>query len=255
MASVRVPLIAGNWKMNTSKAEALALASQVCVEAESLPQIELLVCPPAIHLALLESVIKKHSRLKLGAQDIHWAESGAFTGELSGAMLKDYGVEYVLVGHSERRELFADTDQRVSKKFAAALNCGIKPILCVGETLEQREQAQTLQVITQQVEAVIKENGIDGLRQAVIAYEPVWAIGTGKTATPEQAQAVHAEIRQLLAGYSAEVAQQIRILYGGSMKPDNAKQLLAQPDIDGGLIGGASLNAESFLQIALATGH
>jgi triosephosphate isomerase len=188
----------------------------------------------------------------MGSQDISVHESGAYTGEVSGPMLADFECKYAIVGHSERRTYHGESDALVAEKFEAALKFGLTPIFCVGETLEEREQGVTEQVIARQVDAVIERGGVEMLGKGVIAYEPVWAIGTGKTATPEQAQEVHAFIRGRVASHSADVAEGIRILYGGSMKPDNAAELMAKPDIDGGLIGGASLKAEDFLGICTA---
>lgn len=190
-----------------------------------------------------------NSHVVLGAQDAHWNDSGAFTGEISASMLPDYQVEYLLVGHSERREMFADDDLKVAKKFDAALKNNVTPILCVGETLEQREKGLTLDILKSQCQAVVDLVGIAAFSRACIAYEPIWAIGTGRTATPEQAQQVHAELRAYFASQDAEIAQQLQILYGGSMNATNAKALLAQTDIDGGLIGGASLKADDFIEI------
>ncbi len=234
--------------MNTSRSEAIQLASNVI--ADSLPKegAELLICVPLVHLADIGK-LTANTHIKLGAQDGHWESNGAFTGEVSVSMLKDYQVDYLLVGHSERREMFADDDARVAKKFAAALKNGITPILCIGESLEQREQGVTLEVLQTQVKAVIDEVGIEAFSDAAIAYEPIWAIGTGRTATPEQAQEVHFELRRWLAEYNPEIADGIQILYGGSMNAANADELLSQNDIDGGLIGGASLKAEDFLTI------
>lgn len=248
MAEARQKVIAGNWKMNCSRAEAIQLASSVIASSESKENAALLVCVPFLHLADI-SKLTVNSHVKLGAQDGHWEDKGAFTGEVSASMLKDYNVEFMLVGHSERREMFGDSDENVAKKFAAALKHDIEPILCIGESLEEREQGITLEVLQRQVKAVIDLVGIEKLGQAKIAYEPIWAIGTGKTATPEQAQEVHFELRRWLAEFNADIADRIQILYGGSMNAGNAETLLSQPDIDGGLIGGASLKAEDFLKI------
>ena len=239
--------------MNCSRAEALQLVSAIIADASESAEADILVCVPAIHLADV-SKLTQNSHVKLGAQDGHWETKGAFTGEISVSMLGDYQVDYLLVGHSERREMFADSDERVAKKFAAALKNDIKPILCIGESLEQREQGVTLNVLQEQLQAVINVAGIEAFANAAIAYEPIWAIGTGKTATPEQAQEVHSALRSWLANLNAEIAENIQILYGGSMNAGNAGDLLGQSDIDGGLIGGASLKAEDFLKIYSVAG-
>lgn len=209
------------------------------------------VCVPFPYLAQAQQLLRGSS-VKWGAQDVHQAEKGAYTGEVAASMLVDFGCHYVIVGHSERRSLYGETSRLVAEKFAAAQKSGLVPILCVGETLAQREDGTTEAVVAEQMDAVIGLAGVQSLRNAVIAYEPVWAIGTGKTATPEQAQAVHAFIRQRVAGHDEQVAQGLCILYGGSVKASNAVELFAKPDIDGGLIGGASLVAEDFLAICRA---
>lgn len=239
--------------MNANRSEAIQLASEVMATFVRSDNTNLVICVPAIHLADISKLVA-HSHVMLGAQDGHWQEKGAYTGEISCNMLPDYQVEYVLVGHSERREMFADSNQRVAKKYTAALNNGLTPILCIGETLEQREQDRTIEVLTAQLQSVIDFAGIDTLSKACLAYEPIWAIGTGKTASPQQAQHVHQSLRELIASKSESIATQLQILYGGSMNAGNAKELLAQPDIDGGLIGGASLKAEDFLEIYSAAG-
>ena len=248
---MRKPLIAGNWKMHGSLSQAAALIDGIKQGASSLASVDFLVCPTFVHLSLAHQLLE-YSSVMLGAQNLYLGAEGAFTGEVSGAMLKDVGCDYVLVGHSERRSLFHDDLPLVAEKFKAAQQAGLTPILCVGETQAERESGQTEQIISTQLQSVIDAAGIESFQQAVIAYEPVWAIGTGLTATPEQAQAAHAYIRQLFAQNNVALAKTIRILYGGSMKPQNAASLLAMPDIDGGLIGGASLNAESFLAIGAA---
>ncbi len=246
---MRKPIVAGNWKMNKTRAEATALLAGIKAEVAGLSAVEIVACVPFTDLDVAGQAVKG-TNIALGAQNIHWAEKGAFTGEISAAMLKELGVTYVIIGHSERRQYFGETDESVNKRTKAALAAGLQPIVCVGETLAEREAGQTTQVVERQVRA-----GLAGLTGAdwdklVIAYEPVWAIGTGKTATTAQAQEVHACIRRLLGELAgAEAAAQIRIQYGGSMKPDNAKELISQPDIDGGLIGGASLEAKSFADI------
>ena len=248
---MRKPLIAGNWKMNGSMSQAKALIDGIKQGAAAFADVDILICPAFVHLSLAHHLLE-NSPVMLGAQNLYLGEYGAFTGEVSGAMLKDAGCQYVLVGHSERRALFHDDLSLVAEKFKAAQQAGLIPILCVGETRAEREAGQTESVVRKQLESVIAAAGIEAFRQAVIAYEPVWAIGTGLTATPEQAQAVHAFIRQLFAQNNVDIAKTICILYGGSMKPDNAASLLAMADIDGGLIGGASLDAKSFLAICAA---
>jgi triosephosphate isomerase len=233
--------------MNTSREQAKQLAGMIANSAQVDSQAELLVCPPSIHLAEVSRLIS--NGLALGAQDAHWQDGGAFTGEISVTSLSDYKVSYLLVGHSERREMFGDTNERVANKFEAALKQGITPILCIGESLEEREKGVTLDVLKSQCVAVIEQVGIQAFDKACIAYEPIWAIGTGKTATPEQAQDTHSALRAFLAELDSDIAEGLRILYGGSMNATNAESLLAQPDIDGGLIGGASLKAEEFMKI------
>ncbi|HEX4045941.1 MAG TPA: triose-phosphate isomerase [Gammaproteobacteria bacterium] len=244
-------LIAGNWKMHGSVSQVKTLLAGIKQGAGDYPAIEIVVLPTFVHLLLAHDLLA-NTPILLGAQNLYVGNQGAFTGEVAGTMLADLGCQYVLIGHSERRSLFHEDLALIAAKFKAAVAAGLKPILCVGETQAQREQDQTKQVITEQIESVIDAAGIQAFRQAVIAYEPVWAIGTGLTATPEQAQTVHAFIRQLFAQQQVDLAATMRILYGGSMKPDNAAALLAMPDVDGGLIGGASLSAESFLQICAA---
>jgi triosephosphate isomerase len=244
-------LVAGNWKMNGSTASSKELVAGIVAGAPQSDSAKLLICPPFPYLAAVARQISG-SRVLLGAQNVSEHESGAFTGEVAPAMLRDIGCEYVIVGHSERRALYGETSFAVAAKFKAALDAGLKPILCVGETLEQRESGGTESVVEVQLGAVIDKVGIAGFKSAVVAYEPVWAIGTGVTASPEQAQDVHRHIRGVMAGHDAEVAESIQILYGGSMKGENAAGLLAMPDIDGGLIGGASLKAGDFLAIAAA---
>ena len=250
---MRRPLVAGNWKMNGSKVESAALLDGILAGIDSVTAADMAVCPPAILISLAEQKLAG-SAVAWGGQDINVNAAGAFTGEISGPMLKDFGCTYAIVGHSERREYYGETDQVVADKFGAAQSHGLIPILCIGETLEQRESGDTENVCARQLDAVLDAHGIKSVANAVIAYEPVWAIGTGKTASPEQAQEVHAFIRSKLATLDADVAAGVRILYGGSMKPDNAKELISQADIDGGLIGGASLKAEDFLGIGQAAG-
>ena len=248
---MRQPLVAGNWKMNGSTASARALLADIKAGVAAVAKCEVAVCPPFIYLPLAQAELT-NTAIAWGAQNLSTEAVGAFTGEISAAMLLDCGCSYVIVGHSERRTLYGEDDQRVATKFAVALAAGLKPILCVGETLEERELGITEAVIARQLDAVIATQGASALAAGVIAYEPVWAIGTGKTATPEQAQQVHAFIRGRVAAQDASVAEGLRILYGGSMKPGNAAELMAQPDIDGGLIGGAALVASDFLGICRA---
>jgi triosephosphate isomerase len=246
---MRSSLIAGNWKMNGSLQSVTELVDGI--RAGDAGKAELAVFPPAVFLMKVGGMLAD-SKCALGAQNVCDQEAGAFTGEVSAAMLKQCGCRYALVGHSERRSLYLETDQLVAARFAMALASGLIPILCVGETLDEREQGITEAVVARQIDAVIDVSGIGGIAQAVIAYEPIWAIGTGKVATPDQAQEVHAFIRGKLAQLDAGVAEQVKILYGGSMNPSNAAELLSQDDIDGGLIGGASLKADDFLAIAQA---
>ena len=248
---MRRKLIAGNWKMFGSLAQNEALLNAVSVGIARMPGVDCAVCVPFPYLAQAQQMLRS-SAVKWGAQDVHQADKGAYTGEVAASMLCDFGCRYVIVGHSERRSLYGESSQLVAGKFAAAQKTGLLPILCVGETLEQRESGITETVVAGQLDAVVKLLGVQSLRNAVVAYEPVWAIGTGKTATPEQAQAVHAFIRQRVDGHDGQVAQGLSILYGGSVKASNAAELFAMPDIDGGLIGGASLVAEDFLAICSA---
>ena len=244
-------LIAGNWKMNGSNAANAELVDGIVAGMPKSDTVSLLVCPP---FPFLESTAAKLSGtgVALGAQNVSEHSAGAFTGETAPSMLSDVGCEYVLVGHSERRALMGESSETVAAKFRAALDAGLIPVLCVGETQAEREANQTEAVVDEQLNAVVDDSGIEAFRNAVIAYEPVWAIGTGLTATPEQAQDVHRHIRELLAARNAEVADKVKILYGGSVKGDNAAGLFGKPDIDGGLIGGASLQSADFLAIAQA---
>jgi len=243
----RRPLVAGNWKMNGSRAMAERLAGEIARGSRDVAA-ETAVMPPFPYLDRVRRVVEG-SKVAVGAQDLSEREQGAFTGDVSGAMLVDCGARYVLVGHSERRQLHGETDAVVAAKFAAAYQAGLVPVLCVGETLDQREAGRTEAVVGGQIEAVVETCDAAAFGAAVIAYEPVWAIGTGRVASPDQAQRVHAFVRARLAGHNATIAGQIRILYGGSMKPGNAAELLACPDIDGGLIGGAALDPADFLKI------
>lgn len=247
---MRKKLIAGNWKMHGSLAANRSLLAAIREGAQGLPA-EVAVCVPFPYLAQACEMLTG-SAVAWGAQDVSMHAQGAYTGEVSAAMLVDFGCRYVIVGHSERRTYHGETDDVVAAKFEAAQKAGLIPILCVGETLAEREQGVTSEVVTRQIEAVLNRCGANAFAQAVVAYEPVWAIGTGRTATPQQAQEVHALIRSRIARENAEVATRLRIQYGGSMKPANARELLSQPDIDGGLIGGASLVADDFLAICRA---
>jgi triosephosphate isomerase len=248
---MRQPLVAGNWKMNGTKASVESLLSDLKAGFSDALNAEVAVCPSFIFLEQAAALLKD-SGIVLGSQNVCDQDKGAFTGEVSAPMLKEAGVKYAIVGHSERRHVYGETDALVAARFAAAKNNGLVPILCVGEKLEERESGVTEKVVEAQIDAVIELLGIEGLKDAVIAYEPVWAIGTGKTATPDQAQDVHAFIRAKLAKQDAALADSIQILYGGSMNAANAADLLSQADIDGGLIGGAALKAEDFLTICRA---
>jgi triosephosphate isomerase len=250
---MRQPLVAGNWKLNGSLASIEELVGGIKAGLGDVSNAAVAVCPPFVYLSHVRTLLDG-APVALGAQDVADVEAGAYTGEVSAPMLKEMGCEYVIVGHSERRSLYGESDDFTARKFAAARKSGLKPILCVGELLEEREQGVTEEVVARQLDAVIDLEGVGALADGVIAYEPVWAIGTGKTATPEQAQDVHAFIRGRIAERDAAVAEKVQILYGGSMKPDNAAELVGQPDIDGGLIGGASLEAADFLAICKAAG-
>lgn len=247
----RTPIIAGNWKMNTGIAQGEALAAAI-VDGMSPSQVEVVLCPPYTHLTRVGAVLA-NSPVMLGAQDLHWEDHGAYTGKVSAAMLKEARVNYVIVGHSEQRSYFHESDESVNRKISRCLIAGLHPIVCVGETLEERKSGRTNEVLSTQIRGGFAGIAAQGVRHCVVAYEPVWAIGTGVVASEQQAQEAHAFIRgEFEAIYGAMVAGDLRIQYGGSMKPQNAAGLLAQPDIDGGLIGGASLNAESFLGIIRA---
>lgn len=249
---MRKKIIAGNWKMNKLTGEAVTLASAVKIALANCSDVEVILCPTFTALKSVGDVIAG-THIKLGAQNMHWETEGAFTGEISSSMIKDVGGQYVILGHSERRQFFHETDVIVNRKAKAALVTGLIPIVCVGETLEQRESNQTDDVVATQVTKSLAGLDESAFRRVVVAYEPVWAIGTGRTATPAQAQDVHAMIRQVLAKVcNPGAAQAVRIQYGGSVKPSNAKELFSQPDIDGGLIGGAALDATSFADIVKA---
>ena len=250
---MRQPIIAGNWKMNGSRESIKALLAGIKAGMGDVKSAQVAVCAPSIYIADVAELLKG-SNIAFGGQNVSTEEKGAFTGETSTSMLLDFACKYVLVGHSERRSLYGETDAIVAAKFAVARKAGLTPILCIGELLEERENGSTEAVVARQLDAVIDIEGIDAIADCVIAYEPVWAIGTGKTASPQQAQDVHAFIRSKLAEKSAEVAEKVQIQYGGSMNAGNAAELLSQPDIDGGLIGGASLVADDFLAICKAAG-
>ena len=248
---MRRPLVAGNWKMHGSRAETAALLDELIQQQSDKLVAEIAVCPPFVYLQEAARRLKD-SNINLGGQNVCAEPVGAFTGEISAAMLKDVGCRYVIVGHSERRALYSEDDQLVARKFVAAQSQKITPILCVGELLEQRERGETEAVVARQLDAVVLVAGIAAFANAVIAYEPVWAIGTGKNATPQQAQDVHAFIRGRISGRDDKIASQLRILYGGSVKAANAAELFDMPDVDGGLVGGASLRADEFGRICVA---
>lgn len=244
-------MIAGNWKLNTTLSEALALADALAKELAAVEDCDLVVAPPYISLGAVSQRLE-NTPLAVAGQDLFHEDQGAFTGAISGPMLRSVGCTYVLVGHSERRQFFGETLKTSQCRVQAALRARLIPILCVGETLEEREAGRTTAVVTEQLDAGLAAVSDEDMKSVVVAYEPVWAIGTGKVATPEQAQEVHAVIRSRLQERSTAVAESLRILYGGSVKPDNADALLAQPDIDGALVGGASLKVDSFVAIVAA---
>jgi len=249
----RKPIIAGNWKMYKTSADAVALVNALKKEVAGITQSEIVVCPPFTALPAVAGALAG-ANIQLGAQNVHWEKEGAFTGEIAPAMLKEFCVRYAVVGHSERRQFFGETDAGVNKRAKAALANGLRPIVCVGEMLAEREAGKMESVVTGQVRGSLAGFDKNQILETVIAYEPVWAIGTGKTASPAQAQEVHALIRRLLGElFGADVAGKVRIQYGGSVKPDNAKELLGQPDIDGALVGGASLKPGDFAAIVKAT--
>ncbi|MDD3441346.1 MAG: triose-phosphate isomerase [Kiritimatiellae bacterium] len=249
---MRKKIVAGNWKMNMTTAEAASLVTALKADLANFREAEVVVCPPFTALATVSELVQG-THIDLGAQNMHWEKGGAYTGEISAGMLRELYCHYVILGHSERRQYFGETDEIVNRKAKAALASSLHPIVCVGETLEQREAGQVESVITTQVQGSLAGLSAKELLDSVIAYEPVWAIGTGKTASSEQAQEVHALIRKVMAGMHDEtVAQSVRIQYGGSVKPGNARELFGMPDIDGGLIGGAALDAKSFIDIVRA---
>jgi triosephosphate isomerase (TIM) len=248
---MRRPIVAGNWKMHGSRTETARLIEELLAQGPAVPDAVCVICPPFVYLQEAARLLRG-SQFSLGAQDVCADAQGAFTGEVSAAMLKDVGCEYVIVGHSERRLLYRESDQLIARKFAAAYARGLLPILCVGEQLADREAGRSREIVARQLDAVLELCGAGTLEQGVIAYEPVWAIGTGRNATPEQAQEVHAFIRARIGSRDARIAAATRILYGGSVKAGNAAELFAMPDVDGGLIGGASLKADEFLTILTA---
>jgi len=248
---MRPRIVAGNWKLNGRRALAAELVAQIAGGARAYPGVETLILPPLPYLGELSRDFA-HTSLRFGAQDVSAHEGGAYTGEVSAPMLVEAGAQYVLAGHSERREYHHETSDLVARKFLAATSAGLRPILCVGESLAEREAGATGHTILSQLRPVLELAGVGAFAQALIAYEPVWAIGTGKTATPDEVQAVHALIRSEIAARDATIAGSLPILYGGSVKPANAGALFAQPDVDGGLIGGASLVASDFLAIIAA---
>ncbi len=246
---MRRPFIAGNWKMNLGRASAVALAQGVAEQSEEIKGVDLAVCPPSVYLDAVNKAIAG-SKIRLGAQNVYHELSGAYTGEISVSMLRDLCCQHVILGHSERRHVLGETNEDVNKKVHAALKADLEPILCVGELLAEREAGKTLDVIRDQFDGSLAGVSADEMLRVVIAYEPVWAIGSGKVATPEQAEQVHLDLRKLMEDrYNREVAETVRIQYGGSVKPDNAADLLAQPNIDGALVGGASLKVDQFMGI------
>ncbi|MDE2180004.1 MAG: triose-phosphate isomerase [candidate division NC10 bacterium] len=249
---MRTPLIAGNWKMYKTSSEAIVLAKAIVKTLSTPDGTQVVVCPPFTALAAVGQVVVG-SRISLGAQDLHWAKEGAYTGEVSAEMLRDIGCRYVIIGHSERRQYFGETDEGVNKKCRAALASDLTPIVCVGETLAEREAGRAYGIVETQLKGALSGLLPEQVQRLALAYEPVWAIGTGRTATPSQADEMHAHIRKTVAMLvDAEIARSVRILYGGSVKSDNAKELLERSEIDGALVGGASLQADSFAAIAAA---
>ena len=249
---MRRPLVAGNWKMNGDSESTVSLVNGIVDGRDDVTSAEVLICPPYILIPRAADALNARKDIALGAQDLDINQNGAFTGQISASMLVDAGCKYVIVGHSERRAIYGESDQDVAEKFMVAQEGGLIPVLCVGETLEERESGATESVVARQIEAVIDTVGIENFDSAVIAYEPVWAIGTGKTATPEMAQEVHKFIRDMLSALNNDIADKLRILYGGSMNAGNAESLIGMADIDGGLIGGASQQPESLLAICTA---
>jgi len=246
---MRRPMIAGNWKMNTTSIEADALVTGLCGLIADVTDVDIVLAPPFVYLQRVMGLISG-TPADLGAQDMFWEKSGAWTGEVSATMLRDIGCKYVIIGHSERRQFFNESDENVNKKVLAAINGGLRPIVCVGETLAEREKGVTLELVGSQVRKALENAASESAAEITIAYEPLWAIGTGVTASPEEAEEVHGAIREVLGEiFGADISGRMRILYGGSVKPANVDELMARPNIDGALVGGASLNAESFARI------
>jgi triosephosphate isomerase len=253
---MRKKIVAANWKMNMLQTEAAEFVKDLLLEIGDMSAVEVVIVPPFTAIAKVVESLDKAQNIKVGAQNMHWENSGAFTGEISAAMLRDLFVRYVVLGHSERRQLFGETDEIVNRKVRAAIEATLRPIVCVGETLEQRERGSVEKILSLQLHGSLAGLSSKDLHEMVIAYEPVWAIGTGRNATPEQAQEAHAFIREILTELSdAGTAERIRIQYGGSVKPENAGALMSQPDIDGALVGGASLDPRSFAQIVQAAAN
>ncbi|MDR1348923.1 MAG: triose-phosphate isomerase [Prevotellaceae bacterium] len=246
---MRINIVAGNWKMNTTPSEGVRLVSEIVEKAKDLSNVKIIVAPPFTHIFSVGENIRE-TEIGLSAQNCASEAKGAYTGEISAEMLADAGVKYVIAGHSERREYYKESSEILLKKVKLALANGMSPIFCVGENLSEREEARHFEVVKKQIEEVVFNIGENDFEKIIIAYEPVWAIGTGKTATAEQAQEIHAYIRSVLSEKFGKKAENTSILYGGSCKPDNAKEIFSQPDVDGGLIGGASLNADDFIAIA-----
>lgn len=246
---MRKAIIAGNWKLNKNVDESVKLVTELKRGLSDIDSVDIVVCPTFTSLVVVADVLID-TNIGLGAQNVYWEDEGAFTGEISAPMIKSTGAQYVIIGHSERRQFFGETNETVNKRIRAALKANLVPIVCVGENLEEREGGKTFNVVEDHIKGALKDYTNLEVQKMILAYEPVWAIGTGKTATPEQAQEVHAFIRQLVAKlYDTDTANALRIQYGGSVKPENAAELIGQPDIDGALVGGASLKAESFIQI------
>lgn len=251
MKSGRARLVAGNWKMNGSLAANRGLLDALKPAVAAVSSVQITICPPFPYLGQVAACLEG-TRIALGGQDVSRHEAGAYTGDVSASMLKEFGCRYAIVGHSERRQLHGETDAEVAAKFIAAQQAGLLPIVCVGESLEQRERGETEAVVGRQLQAILQGAGVKSMAAAVLAYEPVWAIGTGRNATPEQAQTVHAFLRKCVATLDHKVADALSILYGGSVKSANAADIFSQPDVDGGLIGGASLIADDFAAICKA---
>lgn len=250
---MRKKIVAANWKMNMTQAESTEFVRSLLLDLGDVRDVDVVIVPPFTAIAKVTEALGAEQNIKVGAQNMHWEKNGAFTGEISTALLRDLFVRYVVLGHSERRALFGETDEIVNRKVRAAHEATLRPIVCVGETLEQRDKGEVEKVLSKQLHGSLAELGAKELQETVIAYEPVWAIGTGRNATPEQAQEAHAFIRKTLAELSDETtAERMRIQYGGSVKPANARELMSQPDIDGALVGGASLEARSFAEIVKA---